>query len=339
MVTDAQLNHYLKKLERSPKDVDLLNRIALGYLENPPRIKDQDDLRFFEKAYEIQPTVKSIHNLAWYLYFEACGVENCRERAIALQKQCLELEPKSYFPYALHGYMLLQENQFSQALPVLEIAYQKSQRTELLHNIAYAYFQLQDFERAVQKFQQCLEDDPSGFSLHGLAIAYYCLGNNRSATQCLERLEHRMKQERDIEVDGHHLAEIYAAMGEYEKAYAHAEREGWDCIDMVDWTGIAFSVFCVNPTQLSDYLEQSIVQRKQWIDQIETGHENYSDDTEDEKQERLTDYRREIEIREGFVNTFTAGKPDIELIVWPMDCGCLLFDCDQHKNPAHDSGC
>lgn len=67
--TEIELRQLIEKLKDKPNDLDLINRIAIGYLENPSMLTDNEDLKYFELAYNTKKTIKSSHNLAWYLYF------------------------------------------------------------------------------------------------------------------------------------------------------------------------------------------------------------------------------------------------------------------------------
>ncbi len=113
--TEIELKELIDKLKEKPKDLDLINQIAIGYFENPSMLTDNEDLKYFELAYSIKKTIKSSHNLAWYLYFE-WSEEN---RAIEIQKELIEQKPKSFLPYYLLGFMLLEKGDYENALEYL----------------------------------------------------------------------------------------------------------------------------------------------------------------------------------------------------------------------------
>ena len=108
-ITEKQLKKWLVDLEESPTDLDLINKVALGYMNNPDMCSEQEDLDFFEKAYKLKKTIKSSHNLAWQLYFEY-GSE---ERALKIQEECMSLEPCSSIPYHFYGYRFLSKSRYS----------------------------------------------------------------------------------------------------------------------------------------------------------------------------------------------------------------------------------
>lgn len=88
--TEIELKTLIQELEDNPTNLDLINSVALGHFENPSMWTDNEDLKHFEFAYRTQKTIKSTHNLAWYLYFE-WGEE---KRALEIKKECIELNPK-----------------------------------------------------------------------------------------------------------------------------------------------------------------------------------------------------------------------------------------------------
>ena len=90
VITEIELIKMIDKFKDNPTDLDLINQIAIGYIENPSMQTDNDELKFFELAYSLKKTIKTTHNLAWYLYFE-WGEQ---ERAIEIQKEKINKNPK-----------------------------------------------------------------------------------------------------------------------------------------------------------------------------------------------------------------------------------------------------
>ena len=147
--SEIELNELIKELENHPTNLDLINSIAIGYFENPSMLIDNDDLKHFELAYNTQKTIKSTHNLAWYLYFE-WGDE---KRAIQIQKECILFNPSSYYPYYQYGYMLLDQKEYSKAIQYLEKANDIASKREITHNLGYCHFQLNDYDKALKLFE------------------------------------------------------------------------------------------------------------------------------------------------------------------------------------------
>ncbi len=105
--------HLLEKLESSPSDLDLLNEIAIFYSENISLdfTPDYQEIQYFEKAYKTKKTIKSIHNLAFYKFFEDRPGEAATsfEELISIQQECLTLNPKSHMPYELYACFMLKK--------------------------------------------------------------------------------------------------------------------------------------------------------------------------------------------------------------------------------------
>jgi len=85
-------------------------------------------------------------------------------------------------------------------------------------------------------------------------------------------------------------------------------------------------------------IAQSVDERVDWVKEIESGHEDWGDYTEEEKNERLVELRNEIESRK---KTLAEGmiKPSTDLSesLSAEHCGCLLFDCKRHGNKKNDN--
>ncbi len=101
----------LEKLRVSPDNLDLLNEIAIFYLEHPELSHDYREQDYFEKAYNKKKTVKSTHNLACYLFAEAFSEDWVEgDRVMEIQKECIDLMPKSYLPYESYAFFMLDLN-------------------------------------------------------------------------------------------------------------------------------------------------------------------------------------------------------------------------------------
>jgi predicted RNA methylase len=60
--------------------------------------KKNKDYIFLKKAYDLKKTVKSTHNFSNYLFYQ----KNNNKKALKVQKECIELNPKSHYPYLLY---------------------------------------------------------------------------------------------------------------------------------------------------------------------------------------------------------------------------------------------
>lgn len=131
------LDELLLKYKKNSNDLDLINRIAIEFFQNYEKKLDKEDFDFFKKAYLLKKTVKSTHNFAWFLYFEwseiqwRWGEDGAIEEALKIQKECIELKPKSFYPYYQYGYMLMDQNNDIEAIEYLGIAKKKKKIEKL----------------------------------------------------------------------------------------------------------------------------------------------------------------------------------------------------------------
>lgn len=51
--TKEEFDKLLGKLENTPNDLDLINKVAIGYFENPEKYTNHQDYEYFKKAYEL----------------------------------------------------------------------------------------------------------------------------------------------------------------------------------------------------------------------------------------------------------------------------------------------
>ena len=58
MVSAIALKKRISQLEQNPTNLDLMNSVAIGYMENPSMIEDHTDLKYFEKAYKTKKNSK-----------------------------------------------------------------------------------------------------------------------------------------------------------------------------------------------------------------------------------------------------------------------------------------
>ena len=340
--TEIELKRLIQELEKNPTNLDLINSVAIGYLENYDQRSDKEDYDYFEKAYNIKKTVKSTHNFAWFLYFEWSEIEwrwkqnSAINKAIKIQKECLELNPKTYYPYYLLGYMLLDQKQFKEAIPYLEKANQINNQRDITHNLGYCYSQLEQFEKAKDLFiLSVTELDIENRSLFNLALAEYKCNNLKKVKLIAEKLS-EINQHLTI-ISGYEIGLLYFLLDDFKKASECLIKQGIDGIDLVDWNYLSYSLYKTDKTIWEKQISKSIKERKEWIKEIKSNHEDWSDYTDKEKQERLNELQTEIQIREIFLeNGMTKLEQEIIKSFCVEYCGCLMFDCKRHGNKEND---
>ncbi|MEZ2416231.1 tetratricopeptide repeat protein [Muriicola sp. E247] len=332
--TEIELKDLIDKLKGTPKNLDLINRIAIGYFENPSMLTDNEDLKHFELAYSTKKTIKSTHNLAWYLYFE-WGEEN---RAIEIQKQIIKQKPKSYLPYYLLGFMLLEKEDYKNALENLLIAKEKSDRRDILHNIGFCYFKLGDLKTSRDYFKIAnTEFDFEFRSAFNQAVLDFQLQDTVSTRKLADRLFQNIENNSASMIGGYETGLLYFMTGDFDKATESLIKQGIDGVDLTDWKELSYSLFVSDSKKWISQHQKMISERESWIVEINTKPDEWDFDSEQEKNERLSELKNEIKNINELISK-GISKPDVDLSenVWIEPCGCLLFDCKRHENQPDD---
>ena len=105
------LKNLLEKYKTDTKDLDLINKIAIWYTQNVEMCQNSEDEFFFRRAYNVKKTIKSTHNLACYLFCEYWDSKEIER----IQKECIELNPKSIYPYLLYWEVLMRNKKYKEA--------------------------------------------------------------------------------------------------------------------------------------------------------------------------------------------------------------------------------
>ncbi|MBA6338746.1 tetratricopeptide repeat protein [Colwellia sp. BRX8-7] len=329
----SKLRALIKQLDKDPRNLDLINEVAMGYYQTPDMITNDEDLKLFRKAYLIEKTVKTTNNLAWLLYIEYGNTD----QAITIIEECIAINPNSYFPYNLLGYILLDEERFDEALYYLSIAENKSEARDVVNNIGVAYFKLGNYEQAHKYFKKgSLLQDVENRSLYNLAVTALALQNIEETEELLVSLKGNLQNEFIDPVCNYEIASIYVALNQYEEASNLTIELGLNGIDLADWPELAYSLFRSHQTLFDKTISELIAEREEWIVELESEHEDWEDYSSSEKLERIEEFRTEILIRRNLKSSFEKIKPETKLETINEYCGCLLFDCKQHNNPLND---
>jgi tetratricopeptide (TPR) repeat protein len=341
---EIELKELLQKLEKDPTNLDLINSLAIGYFENYDQKTDKEDYDNFEKAYNLKKTIKSTHNFAWFLFFEWSEIEwrwktdNAIERAFQIQKECIALNPKSFYPYYQYGFMLLDQMQFKEAISFLEKAYQVEKRRDILHNIGYCHFQLSEYQKAKDCFEKAASNlDIENRSLYNLALSQWELTNIEQVKLIADKLYKDFESVNHETIAGYEIGHLYFLLDDLDRATECLIRQGINRIDLLDSTDLSYSLYMSNNELWKEKINERIVEQKQTCHEIEINHEDWSEYTDEEKKERLTELKEEIKLKEELlINGMTKPSQDLKQNVWLEDCVCLLFDCKIHGNRENE---
>jgi tetratricopeptide (TPR) repeat protein len=330
-ITSKEKLQSLVKLHKSnPLDVNIINSVAIGYYENPSSLTDAEDLDYFQLAYNTKRTVKSIHNLAWYYFFEY-GEE---DKGIELQKECMEFSPKSYLPYSQYGFMLMEAKNYRESARQYEKALEYNPSRVEVHNYGYNLFMLGRYEEAVKMFKASIGiEDVERRSLFALAITEFKLGNLEVVTQIADDLFETIGEVHET-IGGYEIGQLFFLLGDFIKSAESAIKQGLDGIDLSEWKELAYCVFKMNKDLFEKSINRSIDSNSKWIHEIESKNNNWS---EDDKKERIAELREDNSCLNKLGESFSnVPEADINGMIWMEPLGCLLFDCGRHGNKFDD---
>jgi hypothetical protein len=333
ITSEIGLKKLINQLNLNPTNLDLMNQVAIDYMENPSMIEDREDLKYFEKAYKTEPTIKSTNNLAWQLFFE-WGEE---ERAFNIQKECLDFKPKSYIPYFLFSYMLLHRKEYKLAIEYSNIAKDKIDIRIINHNIGVANYRLGDYTKAIDSFVASSKNEDIEFKgLFNLAVCYLKINEKEKLHSILKQLEKKIAWNFGDNINGYDIASLYYEIRDYKNAAKCAIKQGLDGIDLADWIDIGYSIWSEDKKIYSSQIEKSINEKRTYISEIENGHADWADETDEEKKSNILEFEQEIKHLFDLEKSFINKRPKTNIDVCEEYCGCLMFDCKRCGNQPND---
>lgn len=338
--TEKDLKRLEKALAENPTDTNLMNELALGYFVNPKSLKDNEDVKLLEKAYQTNKTVKSTHNLAWF-YYEGYGENSSIERAIEIQQECISMNPKSYYPYHLYGVLLLINNQYSEAIKYLEIAYSKENCRDIANDLGVAYAKTGNLEIAKDYLIKATkEKDIEYKSKYNLAITKTQLNEKEDTLTIAEEFKKLIIDGVDKfdTIDGFSVAYLYYILDDKDTAYACCKTCDWNVYDLFSWEHVPYLIYKNDIEEFKKLVASEIEDKKNWIIENKDNDEFWEDDTEEEKQQYLTECESEITRLTNLEAEFALNKPNIDINNQYLleSCGCLLFGCPEHNNLKYD---
>ncbi|RYM32106.1 tetratricopeptide repeat protein [Brumimicrobium glaciale] len=349
-ITELELNELIKKYKEDSTNLDLINEIAIGYFENHEMKNGDEDLEFFELAYKLKRTIKSTHNYAWFLYFEWSEIEwrvnedNAIEKAILIQKECLEFKPKSYLPYYQYGYMLLDQKRYEDAIPFLIEALAIKKDIRIINNLGFCYFNSENYETAKIYFEEVVKiQDVDNLNLYNLALTYFHLDDLLGVKRIAEKLKDKIKPSDDIEfnfgeiVAVYEIGFLYFLIGEYESAIECLLKQDIREFDLFDFIELSYSLYLIDRVKWNLLIKNLVDEKMVLLKEIESGHEDWDEYSVEEKKERIQDLKEEILIgEEALIDKFNLPIPNLKDHIIPEYAGCLLFDCKRHGNIKND---
>lgn len=326
----------LEKLKISPDNLDLLNEVAIFYLEHPQLSQDCRERDYFEKAYNKEKTIKSTHNLAYYLFFEDWREE---DKATEIQKECIALKPKSALPYELYAFFMLEKDNYKEAIKYYLLALEKGANNHhVIHNLGIAYYHQNDFKKAIEYLEYSIElAKCSDLPLYNLAIAYLSLGSKEKTTTLLKKLIEDTGDKFCDDIDYLNISTIYFFLGNYKKSSNLSVKCGGN-FDFISYKEIAYSLFIADTEVYYKKFNDFIKENENTIIEIKNNTDGWEKETTKEKDISSKDAKNNILKYKKITEEFKENPPKSNLSdhIISTVCKCLLFGCETHGNQHND---
>ena len=365
------INKLLKQSEQYPDDDKLLAKLVFYYMENPDGDKD---LKYLDKAYQVNPSIENTHNLAFWSMYEYGDAE----RSLTLQKQVIEQQPSSYYPYASYAQMLSFDvgftddsfafktvEQYTSVIKYCLIAFDKFHSAPIKHrnchqltpiglynNIACTYAMLDNYEKAFiyfiqgsQMLEEINSDDFDGITLQPALDEekYIFLLNKTRLNVLMGNTEEAMKllneAQRNTQCDNLDIANLYARVGAYDLASKIAGEDhihdSWEWI----WYAIYYADQDKWQRMKQTMLEEEIVS----LDESQSKAEKYRlEDKLDLLEQEYETIKHSKNVINNLITVLEADshpKPidSIKTEFHRMFFGCLLFGCPLHNSLIDDN--
>lgn len=295
-------------------------------------MKDIDEVEYYFKlAYVTKKTVKTIHNYAWYLFYE---MDNYKE-AYRIQKECIALNPKTPYSFLLYCEALLELKKYKQALKILLKLQKTFDSRVVVHNLWYCYFKLWDYDTAIRYFLSASSNwDEESKSLFALVISYYKIGEKEKVYDILYKILNSELFEKSFFT--YELACIYFEYEDYQKVKEVTLKAWIGHIDLLDRLEIWYSIYSVDEDLLWKEMKANI-QKLEWHIKEEETREANSKTEKKEKKDSIKYYKKEIQKKQNFDTLFLKKpKSNVERFLIFEYSNCTLFDCKRHNNPPND---
>ncbi|WP_339296287.1 tetratricopeptide repeat protein [Paenibacillus sp. FSL W7-1279] len=309
------------------------NQLALEAIESNDY---ERALLLFQQAVRESRDVQSLHNLAFFYVHE--GLRNdqgcweaAEDLAIELLKECIELQPRSHFPYQLLGEAYLNLEQWEEALVALERAARVHPTPVAMHNAAVAAYRLENVELAVSYFGQSVAAGDNEYTKYEYAA---CLVETKRYDEALAMIEKLMSETGDY-IGDVEIAELYLEMGQYHSAVTFYEK-GWrEYAKDPRWVNrFIYSLIRTGQNQRAEEIAAEAVQENRaWIADIQ--HDPEEDEFDEENQASIRFALDDIENYQTIISRFTEGEYPVMDHRPSILTACYWFGCKRHGHPEY----
>ncbi len=333
---EAMVKDLESKLSQTPMDTEIMNDMAIGYMELNEYEKA---FHFFEEAAKINPSVQNLNNLGYFYITEGELVdenwEYADEKARKVLEKAVSQEPKSHFPYSLLGEHYISQGNYERASELLSCSVKIRETVENLNNLGVCFYMRNNIQEAKKFFYKASQkygennDSLSPLLSYGICLAQ--LGMNSEAKETAERL--LMLPKYDLNVGKEEIADIYYELRDYSKV-----------IPLFDNSILSYSMYWVpmylysikqiGDNQLLDTTFKKIID---YVEEQIMDIKNDDDDdwSNEDRESYINELRSDIE---NYKKAYTEIQMDIRpaLNYQPsVERTCYLFGCKRHQNPHY----
>lgn len=335
MNTEKLKLEIFKKLDREPLNTRIINQLACVTMEEGDF---EGALKLFRKAFEVNSTVQSANNLAYFYLHEGDYQKgdwvSAEDKAIDLLLQAIKLNPNLSYPYSLLGEAYLKKHQFSDAVDVLKKAVRISNTAANHNNIGVALYKQGKYKAASLEFLTAHSlDEDAGYDFNSYLSYGICLGQRGMYAEA-ESVAKFLLNSKEVKANGSveiiDIAKIYFLTGNYSKA--------------AEIFSLSFEEFMVAPCEFSMYiyslkqlnllekaksfLNKAVTFNNEWIDDLKS-----EESLEENSIEEIKSLELETEQYRTSYNDILKGvKPGFQYEPQIKE-ECYIFGCILHNNP------
>jgi serine/threonine protein kinase/lipopolysaccharide biosynthesis regulator YciM len=173
-----------------------------------------------KKAEQLYPG--EVAGLNWKIIYSQ--FEGRAEEAIRIARELIAAEPLFWPPRYRLGELLREQGKIAESVRMYEeVLEQDAQNSGALHSLARAYMDSGDLARARKTLDRIRPQDKSNFRVRIVEAQYHALAGHRA--QALKELDEQTLKYGDLNPFATlHVAEVYAVLGEKEKAIDWLDR-------------------------------------------------------------------------------------------------------------------
>jgi serine/threonine protein kinase/lipopolysaccharide biosynthesis regulator YciM len=184
-----------------------------------------------QKAEQLSPGELALSN--WRSIYNQ--YEGNSEEAIRIARELIAAEPLFWPPRYRLGELLREQGKIGESVRVYEeVLEQDAQNSSALHSLARAYMDMGDLVRARKTLDKIRPQDKSNYRVRIAEAQYHALAGHRA--QALKKLDEQTLKYGDLNpFSTLHVAEVYAVLGEKEKAIDWLDRAMRKGDGRADW--------------------------------------------------------------------------------------------------------